>query len=242
MKSCLALRHVPFEDAGILEPVLAARGFDLRYVDVGIENLGLAGIHGVDLLVVLGGPIGVYEEEAYPFLVAETAAIRHRVEQARPTLGICLGAQLMATALGAAVERGPVKEIGWAPVELTAAGYASPLRHLDRIHVLHWHGDNFTLPENCENLAATAVCPYQAFRKGPNLLGLQFHIEPDPRRIEAWLIGHAVELAKAGRDPQTIRHDTSRYGKLLQDVASKVFAEWLDFVGDPYATRYVNPR
>src|SRR5215510_1306356 len=104
MKSCLVLRHVPFEDAGILEPLLVARDFDIRYVDVGIENLDLAGIHGVNLLVVLGGPIGVYEEDAYPFLVAETAAIRRRVEQARPTLGICLGAQLMARALGAVVE------------------------------------------------------------------------------------------------------------------------------------------
>jgi GMP synthase (glutamine-hydrolysing) len=93
-------------------------------------------------LLVLCGPIGVYEEDAYPFLIAETAAIRGRVMQARPTLGICLGAQLMAKALGAMVKPGPVKEIGWAPVELTAAGYASPLRHLDRIHVLHWHGDN----------------------------------------------------------------------------------------------------
>lgn len=230
MKSCLALRHVLFEDAGILEPLLTARAFNFRYVDVGIETLDLAEIDHVDLLLVLGGPIGVYEEDAYPFLIAETAAIRRRVMQAQPTLGICLGAQLMASALGATVKPGPVKEIGWAPVELTAAGYASPLRHLDRIHVLHWHGDNFALPENCENLAATAPTPYQAFRKGPNLLALQFHIELDPRRIEAWLIGHAVELAKARRDPRGIRHDTSRYGKPLQDVASKVLTEWLDTV------------
>ncbi len=230
MKRCLVLRHVGFEDAGTLEPILQQRGFQIRYIDVGIESLDPVTMEDVDLLVVLGGPIGVYEEETYPFLVVETAAIGHRLHQLRPTLGICLGAQLMAKALGANVAPGPVKEIGWAPIELTAAGRASPLRHLDRLHVLHWHGDNFNLPANCENLAATAHCPFQAFRKGPNLLGIQFHIEIDARRIEAWLIGHAVELAKGERDPRMIRQDTARHGRLLQDVAAKVFNGWLDNV------------
>ena len=98
------------------------------------------------MLVVLGGPIGVYEADSYPFLVDETDLIGRRIGLLRPTLGICLGAQLIAKSLGAKVAPGPAKEIGWARVELTDAGQTSPLRHLENVHVLHWHGDNFDSP------------------------------------------------------------------------------------------------
>ena len=228
MKNCLALRHVAFEDAGIVEMILRQRGCELRYFDVGVTELDTHAVADADLLIILGGPIGVYEEQAYPFLVPETAAIAARIELQRPTLGICLGAQLMAKVLGASVAPGPAKEIGWAPVELTRAGHASPLRHIAGLPVLHWHGDNFALPPHCENLASTAHCPHQAFRQGGNVLGLQFHMEADPRGIEAWLIGHAVELAKAGRDPRAIRHDTICYGQQLEHAAVRVFTEWLE--------------
>jgi GMP synthase (glutamine-hydrolysing) len=228
MKTCLALRHVAFEDLGTLAPILRHRGFETRYLDVGVESLEHAEVEGTDLLVVLGGPIGVYEEGAYPFLVNESALIARRLRLLRPTLGLCLGAQLMAKALGSNVTPGPAKEIGWAPVELEPAGRTSPLRHLEGVHVLHWHGDNFDLPPACENLASTIHCPFQAFRKGPNLLGIQFHIEADPRRIETWLIGHAVELGKAKIDPSAIRQDTVRYGRTLQQTGGRVFNEWLD--------------
>jgi GMP synthase (glutamine-hydrolysing) len=149
----------------------------------------------------------------------------------RRTLGICLGAQLMAKSLQANVGPGPAKEIGWAPVELTEAGRASPLRHLERVHVLHWHGDNFDLPAGCQSLATTAHCPFQAFRKGREVLGIQFHIEADPRYIEAWLIGHAVELGKANIDPDAIRKGTVRYGRALREAGEKILNEWLDDVG-----------
>ena len=228
MKSCLALRHVGFENIGILDPILRQRGCSIRYVEVGIEDLDPGEVQDADLLVVLGGPIGVYEEDAYPFVVGETAAIAARISRLSPTLGICLGAQFMAKALGAVVAPGPAKEIGWAPVELTAAGRAGPLRHIADVPVLHWHGDNLDLPPDCDNLAFTAVCPNQAFSKGKNLLGIQFHIEADPKGIEAWLIGHAVELAKAGKDPRIIRRDTQFYGKHLEDAATRTLVEWVD--------------
>lgn len=228
MKNCLALRHVRFENAGLLQPILQQRGSPLRYLEAGVDEIDRAAIVEADLLVVLGGPIGVYEEETYPFLAAEAAAVKARLTQNRPTLGICLGAQLMAKALGATVAPGPAKEIGWAPLELTEAGQASPLRHIEKLHVLHWHGDNFALPPACSNLARTASCPHQAFSRGENLLGLQFHLEADPREIEAWLIGHAVELAAAGRDPRVIRSDTSRYGRELEAAATRALTEWLD--------------
>jgi len=228
VKTCLVLRHVSFEDLGMIGSIVEQRGFQARYVEVGLDELEPAQVEGADLLIVLGGPIGVYEEETYPFLQREVALISDRLAALRPTLGICLGAQLMARALGAKVAPGPAKEIGWASVELTAAGRASPLRHLEALHVLHWHGDNLDLPVGCDNLAFTPHCPTQAFRKGPNLLGLQFHMEADPRRIEAWLIGHAVELAQAKIEPLAIRRDTARYGDTLQRVGTVIFNEWLD--------------
>jgi GMP synthase (glutamine-hydrolysing) len=228
MKTCLVLRHVQFEDLGSLASILARRGLEPRYEEVGVAEVDGPQVEDSDLLVVLGGPIGVYQEATYPFLQQELALISKRLAASRPTLGICLGAQLMAKALGAKVAPGPGKEIGWAPVELTAAGRASPLRHLEGLHVLHWHGDNLDLPAGCDNLAFTRHCPSQAFRKGPNLLGLQFHIEADPRRIEAWLIGHSVELAQARINPHTIRHDAICHGEALQRTAAEVFNEWLD--------------
>jgi GMP synthase (glutamine-hydrolysing) len=228
MQTCLVLRHVAFEDLGTLAPILGRRAFKTRYLDVGVDNLERAQLEDSDLLVVLGGPIGVYQEDAYPFLRRELALISDRLAALRPTLGICLGAQLMAKALGSKVAPGPAKEIGWARVELTAGGRTSPLRHLEGLHVLHWHGDNLDLPPGCDNLAFTIHCPFQAFSKGPNLLATQFHIEADPQRIEAWLIGHAAELGDAKIDPGAIRRDTTRHGRALQQTGARVFNEWLD--------------
>jgi GMP synthase (glutamine-hydrolysing) len=231
VKSCLVLRHVAFEDLGTLAPILAQRGFEAQYLDVGVDALEPAQVEDSDLLVVLGGPIGVYEEDAYPFLARELTAISRRLGALRPTLGICLGAQLMAKALGAKVAPGPAKEIGWGPVELTAAGQKSPLRHLEGRHVLHWHGDNLDLPPDCDNLAFTMHCPIQAFRQGRNLLGLQFHVEAEAQRIETWLIGHTAELGLARIRPCAIRQDTVRHGAALQHISERVFGEWLDQTG-----------
>jgi GMP synthase (glutamine-hydrolysing) len=237
MKTCLALRHVAFEDLGTLAGILATRGYATRYLEVGVDRLQGADIQGADLLVVLGAPIGVYEEEAYPFLINETKLIAERLHAGLPTLGICLGAQLMAKALGATVAPGPVKEIGIGPVELTAEARATPLRHLENTPVLNWHGDNLDLPEGSERLAFTRHCPVQAFRKGPNLLGLQFHIEIDAHRAETWLIGHTVELAKSNIDPRAIRHEIARHGRMLHQVAHQVFNEWLDGLCVPDAVQ-----
>jgi GMP synthase (glutamine-hydrolysing) len=228
MKTCLVLRHVAFEDLGTLAVILAGRDYAPRYVDVGVDSLDAGSIQGADLLVVLGGPIGVYEQERYPFLLEETKLIGERLRAARPTLGICLGAQLMAKALGATVAPGPAKEIGLFPVELTAQARATPLRHLENVPVLHWHGDNLDLPARCERLAQTRHCPVQAFSKGTNLLGLQFHIEADAHRMETWLVGHTVELGKANIDPRALRTDLARHGRMLQQTANVVFNEWLD--------------
>ncbi len=234
-KTCLAVRHVAFEDLGLLGPLVAARGYDVRYHDAGIEPFELDTLVAPDLVIVLGGPIGVYEADTYPFISAEIAAVAARLRSNKPILGICLGAQMMAAALGARVAPGPVKEIGYAPLTLTEAGRRSVLSSLGSAPVLHWHGDNCELPTDCQCLASTPHCPVQAFLRIPAQLALQFHLETEPARFEAWLVGHTVELGKAGIDPRKLREQARTLGPALRDVGGGVLAAWLDAVGGAVA-------
>jgi GMP synthase (glutamine-hydrolysing) len=224
----LALRHVAFEDLGLLAPLLAERGHAVRYVDVPTADLDSVDSLSPDLLVVLGGPIGVYESDRYPFLERETAWLAERLAAGRPTLGICLGSQLMAKALGARVYASGTKEIGWAPVTLTAAGATSCLRHIEETAVLHWHGDTFDLPAGAELLASTAVCRNQAYSFGEHALALQFHAEAAGRALESWFVGHACEI---GATPTTsvaeLRAATKRHSAELLERGSACFREWL---------------
>jgi GMP synthase (glutamine-hydrolysing) len=230
MPTCLAVRHVAFEDIGLLAPLLAARGYDVRYHEAGVDRFDADTLLAPDLVVVLGGPIGVYEADAYPFITSEVTAIAARLHAGKPLLGICLGAQMMASALGARVAPGPVKEIGWAPLTLTSAGQSSVLVPLASVPVLHWHGDNCDLPSGCERLASTAACPVQAFSRLPSQLALQFHIETDPAHLEQWLIGHTVELGKAGIDPRTLREQAKVHGAATAATGLDVLSAWLDRV------------
>ena len=227
-KTCLAVRHVAFEDLGLLGPLVEARGYELCYCDAGIEGFDANTLLARDLVIVLGGPIGVYEGDVYPFIAGEIAAIAARLEAGKPILGICLGAQMMAAALGARVAPGPVKEIGWAPLTLTPAGQASVLAPLGTAPVLHWHGDNCELPARCERLASTTHCPVQAFARAPSQLALQFHIETEPARFENWLVGHTVELGKAAIDPRKLREEARSLGPATRELGGKVLATWLD--------------
>lgn len=227
LSTSVAIRHVPFEGLGILEPLLRQAGYTPHIYDAGNDDLWTIEPVKTDLLIVLGGPIGAYEEDRYPFLMEELNIIEQRLAAGRPTLGICLGAQLMARALGAKVYPGPAKEIGWAPLTLNQAGRDSILAPLAETPVLHWHGDTFDLPDGATLLASTDICRNQAFSRGPNVLGLQFHGETDGTGIESWLIGHACELSAAGIDPRSIREDTRRFGSALGAAGQQVFTEWL---------------
>jgi GMP synthase (glutamine-hydrolysing) len=226
MKTAAVIRHVHFEDLGTLEEPLKHAGYEIQYFDIGQCNL--ADPTAPDLLVVLGAPVGVYEEDKYPFLRDEIDLLKMRIAEGRPALGICLGAQLIACALGARVYPSGHKEIGWAPVDLTDAALSTPLRHLANTPVLHWHGDTFDLPQNSIHLASTATCRSQAFCVGANILGLQFHPEVDPRAgIEPWLVGHAAELGQAAIDPRQLREGAKAAGASLPVKARLMFDEWL---------------
>ena len=146
MKTAIAIRHLHFEDLGTMGPLLAARGYAVRYLDATTEDWCTADAVAADLLVVLGGPIGAFDDALYPFLADELAVISERLQSRRPLLGICLGAQLIARALGAGVSGMGVREIGFAPLVLAPAGKASPLAALGGVPVLHWHGDRFEVP------------------------------------------------------------------------------------------------
>jgi GMP synthase (glutamine-hydrolysing) len=227
-KICLAVRHVAFEDLGLIGPLVAARGYGVRYHDAGVQPFTADTLLAPDLLIVLGGPIGVYEGDTYPFITDEIAAIAARLAANKPILGICLGAQMMAAALGARVAPGPVKEIGWAPITLTLAGRQSVLSALGTSPVLHWHGDNCELPTGCAHLASTLHCPVQAFMRTPWQLALQFHLETEPPRFETWLVGHTVELSKAGLDPRQLRSQAQTVGPSAREIGRQVLGRWLD--------------
>jgi GMP synthase (glutamine-hydrolysing) len=222
--TAIVIRHVAFEDLGLLQPLLEARGFELRWLDAGVDDLAEIDPTRAALAVVLGGPISVYEGERYPWLAIQIDWMRRRLVAGRPTLGICLGAQMMAAALGARVYPGRVKEIGWSPLTLTAAAHASALAALDgtSTSMLHWHGDTFELPAGATLLAGTAAYPHQAFAWGDSALALQC-----PSRFERWLIGHAVELAHAGIDLAALRAQTERHGPALARQARLAFDAWL---------------
>lgn len=231
MKSALVITHVPFEDLGSFAEPLAQHEYRIRYREAGVDHLATRDARQADLLIVLGGPISATDEANYPFLQDELQLLNERLQKARATLGICLGAQLMARALGARVYPLPQKELGWGSIELTADGENSCLRHLaPRLTpVLHWHGDTFDLPAGSVRLASTKRCKNQAFTVGGGrVLGLQFHPEVTARGLERWLIGHALEISVTeGVNVSQLRTDTARWADILASQGYKCLDQWL---------------
>ncbi|MHA1518181.1 MAG: glutamine amidotransferase [Alphaproteobacteria bacterium] len=226
MKNAVAIYHVAFEDAGTLGPVLEERGVGLTYLQAGCDDLSPA--LDADLVLVLGGPIGIYEIERYPFLKDELTTIEKVVKEGTPVVGICLGAQALAAVLAARVYPGPRAELGWDALTLTNDGKTSPLGVLDGLHILNWHGDTFDLPTGATRLASTTLTPNQAFSYGPKVLALQFHVELPERDMERWLIGHTLELAKNNVDLAQMRAETARCAPAVNDASRTLFNAWLD--------------
>jgi GMP synthase (glutamine-hydrolysing) len=226
-RTAVAIRHVAFEDLGLLAPLLADHGFATSYLDAPANGGEWQHARDADLLVVLGGPIGVADGDAYPFLHTELEIVGERLVDDRPTLGICLGAQLLAAACGGSVRPGAGAEIGYAPVTLTNAGQGSVLEPLRSVPVLHWHGDVISTPPALPPLASTPLCENQAFARGPNVLALQFHLEADSSSLERWLVGHAYELAARGVSVAGLREDAAACAAQLASRGQQVFGAWL---------------
>lgn len=211
-------QHVPYEILGILHPLLKDAGFRIRYVNFGRRDHKIIDMAKYDGLVVLGGPMGVYEADRHPHLLEEIACIQQAIAQDKPVLGICLGSQLLAAALGATVRPGGVKEIGWHDVHLTEEGLKDPVlgRFRPKEKIFQWHGDTFDLPSGAVPLASSSLFPEQAFRFGDRTYGLQFHLEVDEPMISRWL-----------RVPGNVRELEPLGGEAL---ASKITADTKEFL------------
>jgi GMP synthase (glutamine-hydrolysing) len=235
MRTALAITHVAFEDLGSLGIELLQAGFNIQLIDACTVNLRAIDTLNPELVIVLGGPIGIYERDAYPFLEAEILLLRSRLAAKRSTLGICLGAQLMAAALGARVYPGSYgKELGWAPIHSDSGCSLPPWFGAllnPELRVLHWHGDTFDLPSGVRRLAGTARYANQAFSVEEYALALQFHPEVTVQGLERWYVGHACELAQAGICVRQLRAESHTFGPALETAARQFWRQWLHFVG-----------
>ena len=232
-KAVNVIRHLAFEDLGSFGSVLQAHGYQINYVEAGYDDLTQLDALSDSLLVILGGPISVNDTAMFPFLDEELRLLKQRIVADKPTLGICLGAQMIARALGAKIYPGKEKEIGWYDLKLTAAGEQSALRYLDAKHcsMLHWHGETFDLPVGAALLASTDRYQHQAFSYGKNILALQFHPEITQRAMEKWLIGHIGEIMQTeGVSVEKLREDTRQFANRLEMQAELFFNSWLNEV------------
>lgn len=231
MRPVLILQHHPVETPGVFAEVLAERGLSIHTVrpDLGepipSDSGTFAGV------IAMGGPMGVYEDDRYPWLRAEDRLLRAAISREQPTLGICLGSQLIAKAAGARVAPGGEKEIGWYPVTLTRNGRADPLfaGFPGTFESFEWHGDVFDLPPGAVNLVGSARYAHQAFRIGRRVYGLLFHLEVTASMVRAMAEAFREELAGLG-DPSRLNGilaDLDRRTKTLNALARGLFDAFL---------------
>lgn len=185
------LQHVPFEGLGTIEAWLLGNNFEITGTRF-FESPNLPDPKAIDLLIIMGGPMSVNDEEKYPWLIAEKKFIREVIEAGTPVLGICLGAQLIASAMGSKVYPNLEKEIGWFPITRVLPSVSSLFTFPSTLHVFHWHGETFDLPTGATLMAGSTACKNQAFQIGSSVIGLQFHLEMTPYSVQA-LVSHCRE-------------------------------------------------
>jgi GMP synthase-like glutamine amidotransferase len=195
------LQHVSFEDIGSMEPWLLARGATIGHTRF-FEAWSLPDPAGLDLVIAMGGPMSVNDEAELPWLIDEKRFLRQALDLGLPVLGVCLGAQLMANALGAPVRRGAQREIGWFDIAAVAGTPPGTFTFPEAATVFHWHGETFGLPAGAVHLARSVACENQAFQWGPRAIGLQFHLETTPESAAA-LVAHCRDELTGGPFVQT---------------------------------------
>lgn len=230
MGEILVFQHDSLEDLGFFAEILEKLGADFRAVRLFHGELPTEDWDRVTALLVLGGPMSACEEESYPFLRWEKTIIRAAIEDQVPVLGICLGAQLIAAALGTDVYAGRVTEVGWYPISITAHGHVdSLLGYLpERPTVFQWHREGFDLPSGALRLASSVYFENQAFRIGKTVYGLQFHLEVTRPMIERWLDERSKDLAQIPYiSPDKIRADTLTYASTLRYYGERILSEFI---------------
>ena len=232
-KTVNVIRHLAFEDLASFTSILQVHGYQINYIEAGYDDVSQIDALSDNLLIILGGPISVNDAAMFPFIETEIEILKQRIKADKPTLGICLGAQLIASALGATIYPGKEKEIGWYDLNLTAAGQQSALRYLGSEHcsMLHWHGETFDLPEHAVLLASSEKTINQAFSVGSHVLALQFHPEISQRVMEKWFIGHISEIMQTeGVSVKRLRDDTHQYANQLEVQGELFFNSWFNEV------------
>lgn len=216
------LQHVPFEGPGSIAQWLQSRNATVQTSHLYADD-PVPAVEGIDLLVIMGGPMSVNDEAVYPWLVQEKELVRAMLVRNKPVLGICLGAQLIANALGAKVYVGPQQEIGWFPIT-TATPEAAAFQFPASATVMHWHGETFDLPPGAVRLASSPVCANQAFQVGRNVIGLQFHLETTPETTELMLANCADELVDGAyiQTPEQIRGISSAAYQDINQLMSSI--------------------
>jgi GMP synthase (glutamine-hydrolysing) len=218
----LILKNVSTEGPGTIENYLQEKGIEYFVVD--LQKGSFPAGRDVDALILMGGPMSVNEANVYPYIAREIELARDFMNRGKKVLGICLGAQIMAKALGAQVYPGPEKEIGWYDIELQEEGVRDPLMKelaeepdggdfRRKFKVFHWHGETFDLPRGAAWLAKSALYPHQAFRYGSAAYALQFHIEVRREMVYEWLKNEPVDMARIAIETESFYNDY--YGRAL---------------------------
>ncbi len=228
MPTALVIQHEDYEALAGFQKPLEERGYEIAKINVRDSAYPTLSFLDPDLLVIMGGPMGVYETDQHPWIAHEIVRTAERILVDRPTLGVCLGSQVMAAAMGAPVYAGGTKEIGFAPVSLTKAGQTSSLAAIQNVPLLHWHGDTFDLPEGTTLLASTSAYPNQAFARGLNILALQFHPEMGENDgFAIWCDKGDPFIAAAGTSADNLISDHTRFGPAAVAAGRVMLDSWL---------------
>ncbi len=231
MSKIWVLQHTACETLGTIADALQAEALAWQYVRLfdgkPVPELGDAGG-----LIVMGGPMGVYEQDRYPHLRDELRLIEAALRAGKPVLGVCLGSQLLAAALGSTVRKGSHKEIGWYPIRLAEAASQDRLWNgvTREFMALHWHGDVFDLPAGAVNLASSELTEHQAFRYGNSAYGVLFHLEMTEEMIVEMAAAFGDELREAGGDADRLAAESAANCGSLEAIGETVFTRWARLV------------
>ena len=229
MAKIYVLQHHPVENLGTIADALEASALAWQYVRVNEGQPVPANMKGAGGLIVMGGPMGVYQTDRYPWLRDEMRLINDAMKSNLPVLGVCLGAQILAAALGAKVDRNPSgKEIGWHQIRLTdSAAEDRLLRDLPATMTpFHWHGDMFDLPHGAVSLASSDKTPCQAFRHGDKTYGFQFHLEVTREGVAAMAAAFAKDLTRENIPADRMIADADEFLSPLEKISDTVFSRW----------------
>ena len=228
MKTVVAIQHIECETPGLIEEALKSKGYSIESIQTFLGQPAPEDLGAARGLVVMGGPMGVYESRRFPFLRDEMRLIQRTLHEAKPVLGVCLGSQLLAAALGSEVRKGARKEIGWRPVTLMPSALEDPLLKsgASPFMAFHWHGDVFDVPAGATNLATSGLTACQGFRYGSNAYGFLFHMEITPEILKCMLHTFREELEEEHLSADDIASRTSEYLPRLQTFGRSVFEQW----------------